>query len=144
MRRTGFAPRPRPERQAAPLRPIRAVAPTVISTQPATQPKDRPARHEGYRRLVAALPCALCQRPGHSQAAHPNTGKGMSIKADDRLCFPLCADTPGLGGCHTLFDQGAYYPREQRRAIEQLWTAQTVATITAAGQWPADLEPLTT
>lgn len=102
-------------------------------------PKEEPIRHEGYRRLVAALPCISCRIVGYSQAAHPNTGKGMAAKTDDRLCFPLCADRPGVRGCHSLFDQGALFSKAARRAIEPAWTNDTQRRIQAAGNWPADL-----
>ena len=144
MKRSGFARPARAPREPQPLRPVRAVAPTVISASTTPRPKDQPARHEGYRRLVAAMPCALCGMTGRSQAAHPNTGKGAGIKADDRLCFPLCADGPGRRGCHSLFDQGGLYAKGRRHEMEAIWTAKTAAAITAAGQWPADLEPLPT
>ena len=55
------------------------------------EPKAEALRSEQYRRLVAALPCKVCGIAGHSQAAHPNTGKGAGTKTDDRQCFPLCA-----------------------------------------------------
>jgi hypothetical protein len=104
-------------------------------------PKAEPARHEGYRRLVAALPCISCGVPAHSQAAHPNTGKGAGMKTDDRECFPLCADMPLMRGCHSLFDQGAVYPKALRRKVEPKWGRWTREQIRKAGAWPADLEP---
>jgi len=92
-------------------------------------PKTRPVRDEAYRRAVAALPCARCGIHGYSQAAHPNTGKGMGTKTDDRLCFPLCADRPGERGCHSLFDQGAIFDKASRRIMEQQWIERTRARI---------------
>ncbi|MCL2887467.1 MAG: hypothetical protein FWF20_11985 [Betaproteobacteria bacterium] len=92
-------------------------------------PKTKPVRDEAYRRAVAALPCARCGIQGYSQAAHPNTGKGMGTKTDDRLCFPLCADRPGVRGCHSLFDQGGLYSKEIRRINERRWVEQTRARI---------------
>lgn len=102
-------------------------------------PKDKPARSEKYRRLVAALPCANCSIEGHSQAAHPNTGKGMSQKASDNLCFPLCGPRPDEAGCHARFDQGAMYSRQERRALEAKWGEQTARQIRNAGKWPMGL-----
>ena len=104
--------------------------------------KSDVCRHEGYRRLVAALPCKNCGIWGYSQAAHPNTGKGAGMKTDDRLCFALCADRPGVRGCHSAFDQGAQFSKEGRRLIEQAWGADTRRQITTAGEWPADLPRL--
>lgn len=99
-------------------------------------------RHEGYRRLVAAMPCIHCGAAGFSQAAHPNTqalGKGKSVKADDRLCFPLCVDRPNLVGCHTLFDQHKLYAKDQRIDVERAWVRKTILAVISAKQWPADL-----
>jgi hypothetical protein len=104
-------------------------------------PKMEPVRHEGYRRLVALLPCLACGIAQLSQAAHPNTGKGQGLKTDDRECFPLCTDRPLQQGCHPLFDQGVMFPKEQRREIEPVWGRQTRARIRAMGMWPADLPP---
>ncbi len=104
-------------------------------------PKAEPARHEGYRRLVASMRCINCMRLGRSQAAHPNTGKGGMLKTDDRECFPLCTDGPGEVGCHTLFDQGAMFSKERRRTVEPAWGFATRLAVRLAGKWPADLEP---
>jgi hypothetical protein len=94
--------------------------------------KQAPARSEAYRRLVAAMPCMLCGA-SPCQAAHPNTGKGMGTKADDRECFALCPR------CHSRFDQGGLFTKEARRELEPAWGAQTRAVIVAAGAWPARL-----
>ena len=88
-------------------------------------PKQRPARDVAYRRLVAMLPCIMCGTHGNSQAAHPNTGKGAGMKADDTLCFPLCADRYGVRGCHYRFDQGAIFDKSTRRDLEPRWAAET-------------------
>ena len=105
-------------------------------------PKDDPVRSEAYRRLVASLPCIQCCVTGHSHAAHPNAGKGMGTKADDCLCFPLCADRPGVRGCHSQFDQGGLYSKDRRRELEPMWGAQTRAVIDGMGNWPKGLEKM--
>lgn len=102
-------------------------------------PKVVPVEHEGYRRLVAQFPCKACGVPGYSQAAHPNTGKGAGTKTDDRLCFPLCCDRPGVQGCHPKFDQAALFPKEVRRNLETAWARDTQRQIQALGVWPKDL-----
>ncbi|OYV49303.1 MAG: hypothetical protein B7X10_02010 [Burkholderiales bacterium 21-58-4] len=51
--------------------------------------KVKPLRSEKHRRNVAALPCVVTGRPGPSQCAHVNFGKGMGLKVCDSLCFPL-------------------------------------------------------
>lgn len=81
-------------------------------------PKHKPARSEAYRRYVAQFPCDHCGVEGYSQAAHPNTGKGMGMKADDFSCFPLCAPRFGVPGCHALFDQSALMTKDERRQYE--------------------------
>ncbi len=80
-----------------------------------------------YRRLVATLKCICCGAVGFTQAAHPNTGKGMGMKTDDRDCFPLC--TVGASDCHGGFDQRAMFPKERRRELEPLWANQTRMTL---------------
>lgn len=150
MKRTPFArtapadripQAPRIKPVAQPLtRPVRYAEPANDTVAPIA--KEIPVRSEPYRRLVAALPCANCRIFGYSQAAHPNTGKGQGTKTDDRLCFPLCADRPGVRGCHAAFDQGAMFSRVGRQLVEQAWGADTRRIITAQGDWPAKLLPL--
>ena len=89
------------------------------------RPKVKPVRDEQYRRLVAALPCINCGVEGYSQAAHPNKGKGTGSKTDDTECFPLCADRPGVNGCHFLLDKSVGITKRERRALEQMWSEQT-------------------
>lgn len=116
---------------------------SYIGTTTGPAPKTESVRHEGYRRLVAAMPCKHCGIHGYSQAAHPNTNKGAGLKTDDRECFALCTVHPVGGGlvtgCHELFDQGALFTKAVRREIEPAWGADTRAAIRASGQWPADL-----
>lgn len=116
----------------------RGVIAPVSGFTPAPKSAE-PVRSERYRRLVAMLPCKFCGIAGHSQAAHPNTGKGAGMKTDDRLCFALCADRPGQRGCHSLFDQGALLDKATRRAVEPAWGADTRRQITAMGLWPESL-----
>lgn len=139
MKRSGFK---RPVFVPAPPSPLSRVRGGVLANcagmaKPVA--KDRPVRSEAYRRAVAALPCKNCGIAGYSQAAHPNTGKGLGLKTSDLECFPLCCDRPGVRGCHGAFDQGAVFSREARRLIEQAWGADTRRQIVAAGDWPANL-----
>lgn len=143
MKRTGFA---RPVYRAI-ARTFPSINPTqnrfvamkMVSGEVKACPKDEPVRSEAYRRVVATHACKVCGIVGYSQAAHPNTGKGMGTKTDDRECFPLCCDRPGVRGCHAKFDQGALFTKEARRLVEQAWAADTRRAIEAAGDWPADL-----
>ena len=149
MRRTGWTRRKPAEPPAIVvfggrmpgMATLRAKASMASISGPAPSiPKESAIRSEAYRRAVAELPCCLCGVQGHSQAAHPNTGKGFGIKTDDRLCFPLCADRPGTQGCHARFDQHALFDRDTRREMELEWVRQTQARIIAAGRWPPNLE----
>jgi hypothetical protein len=134
---TGVVQGERPRPVAALLRPAAVVA--RIDNQVRAIPKVVPVRSEAYRRAVAQLPCRWCGCVGRSQAAHPNTGKGGASKTDDRLCFPLCADAPGVRGCHALFDQGALLDKTTRRQLEPAWGAETRQRIALLGLWPEGL-----
>lgn len=132
MKRAGFkpqAPPRRPERQWTGHTPdVRSAACRMadgVARMSVPVPKTKPTRDEAYRRFVASLPCAHCRIEGYSQAAHPNTGKAKGMKADDRLCFPLCCDRPGVKGCHAMFDQHQLFPREQRADVEREWALLT-------------------
>ena len=106
------------------------------------QAKDAPVRSEAYRRLVAAMPCKACGVQGYSQAAHPNSGKGLGIKTSDLDCFALCCDRPGVLGCHCLFDNYQMGGKRAQALMEQAWAADTRAQINALGLWPATLSQL--
>ena len=150
LKRTPFATKPPPRREStqwvgdalpgqrgewpASLRVADGKARLTI-----TLPKQRPCRSETYRRLVAAMPCAHCQRPSRSNACHSEMGKGAGIKSDDRTCWPGCVDEPGRVGCHALIGARGIFTREQRRTLEAKYAAQTRAAIVADGSWPANL-----
>jgi hypothetical protein len=99
-------------------------------------PKSHPVRSEPYRRAVAAMPCVICGMVGYGQAAHGSAGKGMGIKASDLELFCLCADRPGVRGCHSLLDQGAMFTKAVRHQLESAWAADTQRRIHAMGLWP--------
>lgn len=146
MKRSGFKrkglPPPGPAKQMDDYTPKpRAVAVAVAGPARASVPVPKAVivQSEEYRRLVASLPCVHCGFHGRSQAAHPNTGKGMGMKTDDRDCFPLCAPRPGDSGCHYLFDQGAMFTKADRRVVEKRWTTQTQREIQRRGLWPPGL-----
>ena len=96
-------------------------------------PKVKAARDEKYRRWVASLPCCSCRIEGHSQAAHPNFGRGLGQKASDHDCFPLCAPQPFRMGCHAMFDQLVDISRDERRLLEVRYAAETRELAKAAG-----------
>ena len=88
-------------------------------------PKAVLLRDRDYRMAVASLPCFNCGVEGYSQAAHADEGKGLGIKSSDETCYPLCADRPGVVGCHTLIGASGRYSREVRREFEKqgaIWT----------------------
>lgn len=139
LARSGFRPKPRPDRTPVVLVPLTRPARYARATMALPVPKDEPVRSEPYRRLVAALPCMLCGIEGFTQHAHGNRSKGMGLKTCDLFAFPLCAPRPGAAGCHAQLDQGTLFPKAARREIEQEWARRTVQFVIAAGQWPAGL-----
>jgi len=96
-------------------------------------PKALTYRSTDLRRAVAALPCMKCGIEGHTQAAHMNLGKGGAIKASDAALAALCADRPGVRGCHTLLDQGGALPKAERRAFEIEMVAKTYIALVERG-----------
>lgn len=139
MKRSGFS-RKQIERKPSTLsKPARWRVPQPIQDKANPVLKDEPVRHEEYRRLVASLPCANCGIEGKSQAAHPNLGKGLAIKASDVLCFPLCGPSFCQPGCHAELDQGGKYSKQERRELEMKWAKETQAKILAMGLWPLEL-----
>lgn len=135
MKRTGFR---RPERERPPVPAYRLVrackAGEPVSAEPVR--KLAPVRSEAYRRAVASLSCIRCGILGYSNHAHANTGKGAGMKVCDLFSFPLCVDRPGVRGCHSLFDQGALFPKEQRREVEVEWSRLTQRKVIEMGLWP--------
>ena len=78
----------------------RAVSPT----------RNGPPRDDAYKAWIRTLPCVACGIEGRSEAAHTGADGGMSMKASDYSCVPLCS------GCHTQAP-GAYH-RVGKRAFE--------------------------
>jgi hypothetical protein len=85
-------------------------------------------RSASWRRAVASLPCAMCGREGPSQAAHPNhIGKGMAMKSHDCWTTPMCHT------CHSDFDQGTTYTREEKRELMDRMIIETIYELAVAG-----------
>lgn len=103
--------------------------------------KDNAVEHEGYRRLVASLPCMWCGRQGRSNHAHENEGKGKGLKLDDRRAMPLCVDDMGQHGCHTAFDRYSLIDGGRPAHVElgKVMARNTRELIAAAGLWPKNL-----
>lgn len=108
-------------------------SPRVFAKEP------KPWRSRSYRELVASLECYHCRIHGHSQAAHPNTGKAKGKKACDSLVFPMC--TVGGHDCHGRFDQYRLVSRADMAAFEAAAVRWTIATLQARGMWPKTNQP---
>ena len=67
---------------------------------PRRQPRPGPARNWKYRAWIRTLPCAACESVTDIQAAHTGDDGGMSQKASDYSCVPLCPR------CHAIYDNG--------------------------------------
>jgi len=75
-------------------------------------PRRGPARDEGYKAWIRSLPCCVCHRGAPSEAAHTGIDGGMSMKASDYSCVPLCTE------CHS---RGLLaYHRIGKRAFERV------------------------
>jgi len=75
-------------------------------------PRKGPARDEEYKAWIRTLDCCACGTPGRSEAAHSGVDGGMSMKASDFSCVPLCAE------CHTRGPLA--YHRIGKRAFERV------------------------
>ena len=136
-----FKRAPRPATQYTGSGPTPRTVPCAIADTKARMvvplPKAEPYRSEPYRRWVASLPCIHCGREGISQAAHSDTGKGMSIKSCDSTCIPLCADIPGRWGCHQMFGASGDMIQAHRRHLETAYMLAVQKRAKAEGKWPA-------
>lgn len=138
LRRTSMRPPPRPPkvyehhtpRPRLPANPLRVSDTRATARVLVQRPKEVRVEDEGYRRLVAKLPCINCNAYGASQAAHPNTLKAKSRKACDTLLFPLCTIT--ALDCHGRFDRYELYGRERQSVIEPVWARQTQEAVRRA------------
>lgn len=84
-----------------------------IPRKPATRASalggKKTARNWKYKLWIRSLPCAVCGCTP-TEAAHTGSDGGMSMKASDYSCIPLCAD------CHTQGPRS--YHRIGRPAFE--------------------------
>jgi hypothetical protein len=53
--------------------------------------RQQPARDWEYRAWIRTLPCTACGSTRYVEAAHTGSDGGMSQKASDYSCIPLCA-----------------------------------------------------
>jgi hypothetical protein len=70
-----------------------------------------PIRDWKYRAWVRTLPCAACGSEWQIEAAHTGSDGGMSQKASDHSCVPLCRN------CHTVGPNA--YHRIGKREFER-------------------------
>jgi hypothetical protein len=141
MRRSSFArkvyvPAPTPE-----LKPVVGCRGVIhrVSDEVVAAPKAVILRSGAYLRYVASHPCFGCGIEGWTQAAHENMGKAMQGKVCDSRTFPLCCDRPGKMGCHTEYDTGMDYTREERRNQGAAWVERMQAKAKADGWKFGDL-----
>lgn len=74
----------------------------ILPRKPPQTERRGPARDEAYRAWIRTLPCCACNSTQNVEAAHTGSDGGMTQKASDYSCVPLCAD------CHRL-GPGAYH-----------------------------------
>ena len=72
-----------------------------------------PVRDAAYLNWIRTLPCTACGIEGRSEAAHTGRDGGLSRKASDLSCVPLCAD------CHTMRPDSYHRIDGGRRAFER-------------------------
>lgn len=84
------------------IKPLhRGVIAPIAGFTPAPKPPE-PVRSDRYRRLVAMFACKFCGVAGHSQAAHPNTGKGAGTKTASAFRFaPTARASAAATACST-------------------------------------------
>ena len=95
-----------------------------VSSPRSGPPRKGPARDDEYKNWIRTLACCACGHPAPSEAAHTGCDGGMSMKASDYSCVPLCAD------CHTRGPLA--YHRIGKRAFERvhgIWFASVVARL---------------
>ena len=66
-----------------------------VPRKPPRKESRGPARSWKYRQWIRSLPCALCGQEPAGEAAHTGQDGGLSQKASDYSCVPLCTE------CHT-------------------------------------------
>ena len=88
-----------------------------------------------YKSAIAAQGCRICERP--ASLHHPRAGQGMSQRADDILCIPLCPDChqngkdmvwPSIHGAPQFF-----YTKHKRTEMDLL--AETLRDLLSVIAW---------
>src|ERR1039458_5850827 len=78
-----------------------------------TESRRGPSRDSAYRAWIRTLSCSCCGSRWQIEAAHTGSEGGMSQKASDFSCVPLCRD------CHTAGREA--YHRIGKLAFERKW-----------------------
>ena len=73
-----------------------------LESKPRRKERRGPARDSGYREWIRSLSCVGCGSRWQIEAAHTGPDGGMSQKASDYSCIPLCRS------CHTT-GRNAYH-----------------------------------
>ena len=81
--------------------------------KPPAKERRGPVRDAAYLSWIRTLPCTACGIEGRSEAAHTGRDGGLSQKASDLSCVPLCAD------CHTMRPDSYHRIDGGRRAFER-------------------------
>jgi hypothetical protein len=81
--------------------------------KPSEKERRGPERNEPYRAWIRTLACTACGIEGRSEAAHTGRDGGMSQKASDLSCIPLCRD------CHTMRADSYHRIDGGKRAFER-------------------------
>ena len=79
--------------------------------QARTPQRNGPPRDEAYKAWIRSLPCVSCGCSAPTEAAHTGSDGGMSMKASDYSCVPLCAL------CHRTGSH-AYHSADGKRKME--------------------------
>jgi hypothetical protein len=129
MKRSGFARKVYAPPPAAPLQPLSKAPNYAGATSGQSVEKAKPVRSLAYRRLIAAMPCAMCGIAGYTQACHADEGKGLAMKACDLTCWPGCGPHDGLPGCHWIVGTSGRFKRDVRRELESAFAAHAKAAL---------------
>ena len=84
-----------------------------IGRRPPQRELRGPVRDSRYRTWIRTLPCAACGTTWDVEAAHTGSDGGMSMKASDYSCIPLCTD------CHTMRPDSYHRIHGGRAAFEK-------------------------
>jgi len=84
-------------------------------------PRKGPARDEDYKAWIRTLDCCACGHRAPNEAAHTGLDGGMSMKASDYSCVPLCSD------CHTRGPLA--YHRIGKRAFERVFALRFASIV---------------